>query len=65
MRPSDPPFPLNLQKGNQVRPIDIATRFEVSEKTARRDVKRLREHEVVKYVGSRKTGHYQLKGTDE
>jgi hypothetical protein len=34
-------FLLNLQKGNQVRPIDIATRFEVSEKTARRDVKRL------------------------
>ncbi|MBP3245767.1 MAG: DeoR family transcriptional regulator [Bacteroidaceae bacterium] len=34
--------------------------FQVSEKTIRRDLDVLREMNLIKFVGSRKTGHWEI-----
>lgn len=50
-----------LARGRQVKAADVAVRFAVTEKTARRDIADLRKRNVIEFVGARKTGHYQLK----
>ena len=39
---------------------DLAKLFNVSEKTIKRDLYVLRDMSLVKYVGSNKTGHWEI-----
>ena len=50
-----------LSKGLRVTANDLAKRWEVSEKTARRDMAELRKVGVLEFVGSPKTGAYVIK----
>jgi predicted HTH transcriptional regulator len=49
-----------LGEGRRVGAEDIAGRFEISERTARRDIADLRRRELIAFVGPPKTGHYEL-----
>ena len=49
-----------LNKGVSVKAADISKKFNVSLKTARRDIKDLVDHQVVEFSGAPKTGQYIL-----
>jgi len=50
-----------LARGQRTKAADVATKFDVTEKTAKRDIADLRERGLIEFVGARKTGHYRLK----
>ena len=50
-----------LARGQRTKTADLAARFAVSEKTARRDIADLRELGLIEFVGAPKTGHYRLR----
>jgi len=52
---------MELKSGRELRRGDLMTRFEVSESTAKRDLRALIEGGQVAFVGPTKTGHYELK----
>ncbi len=49
-----------LNKGVSVKAADISKKFNVSSKTARRDIKDLVDYQVVEFSGAPKTGQYIL-----
>lgn len=49
-----------LRTGNPVKARDLALQFQVTEKTARRDIADLQNKELIAFVGAPKTGSYQL-----
>ncbi|MCW4589688.1 hypothetical protein NO263_03740 [Gluconacetobacter entanii] len=51
-------FLLRLEQGNRCRARDITAAWNVSLKTARRDIGGLQKAQLVKYVGSRRKGRY-------
>lgn len=51
---------VNVQVNNQVNVPNLATLFGVSEKTIRRDLYVLRDMNLIHYVGSDKTGHWEI-----
>ena len=50
----------NVQINDQINVPNLTTLFQVSEKTIRRDLDVLREMNLIKFVGSRKTGHWKI-----
>ncbi len=53
-------FVAALEAGRDVTALDLARRWGVSEKTARRDIAALRRRGVIEFVGSFRSGRYQL-----
>ena len=45
-----------------INTFSLATMFNVSEKTIKRDLYVLRDLNLIKYVGSNKTGHWEVTG---
>jgi predicted HTH transcriptional regulator len=56
-------FLTQVGEGQTPGASDLARQFRVSEKTARRDIADLKARGLVVFVGARKTGHYQLGGS--
>jgi len=54
-------FMEQLSAGMSVKASDIEVRWDVVEKTAKRDIAALRKIELIEFVGAPKTGRYQLK----
>lgn len=54
-------FVAALEAGRDVAALDLARRWGVSEKTARRDIVALRRRGVIEFVGSFRSGRYQLR----
>ena len=52
--------PENVQVNVQVNIPNLAALFNVSEKTVRRDLYVLRDKNLIQYVGSDKTGHWEV-----
>ena len=52
---------VNVQVNDQVNVPNLATLFGVSEKTIRRDLYVMRDMNLIHYVGSDKTGHWEVK----
>ena len=52
---------VNVQVNDQVNVHNLATLFGVSEKTIRRDLYVLRDMNLIYYVGSDKTGHWEVR----
>ena len=53
-------IPNNVQVSVQVNIPNLAALFNVSEKTIRRDLYVLRDLNLIQYVGSDKTGHWEV-----
>lgn len=51
---------VNVQVNDHVNVPNLATLFDVSEKTIRRDLYVLRDMNLIHYVGSNKTGHWEV-----
>jgi hypothetical protein len=51
-------FLCQLHSGRPLRGRDLGRQHNVSEKTAKRDIADLRRRKMIKYVGSRRKGHY-------
>ncbi len=49
-----------LKQGEHCKPADIAAYWGVVDKTAKRDISGLQKIGLVRFVGSSKTGVYQL-----
>ncbi len=54
-------FLKQIGKNIRVSSLDIAKRWEVSQKTAKRDIADLKQRELIEFLGSQKTGYYRLK----
>ena len=52
---------VNVQVNDHVNVLNIATLFDVSGKTIRRDLYVMRDMNLIHYVGSDKTGHWEVK----
>ena len=52
-----------LGAGNKVKAADVAARWNVTEKTAKRDISALKKHGIIEFVGPPKTGSYLIKET--
>ena len=52
---------VNVQVNDHVNVLNIATLFGVSGKTIRRDLYVMRDMNLIHYVGSDKTGHWEVK----
>ena len=52
-----------LGAGRKVKAADVAARWNVAEKTAKRDIAALRKHRIIEFVGPPKTGHYRIRET--
>jgi ATP-dependent DNA helicase RecG len=50
-----------LSRGNPVKARDIAAKFQVADKTAKRDIADLQAKQLVEFVGAPKTGSYRLR----
>jgi predicted DNA-binding transcriptional regulator YafY len=50
-----------LEAGESVRGTDLAHHWNVTEKTAKRDIADLKKQGIIEFVGSPKTGSYRLK----
>lgn len=51
---------INVQVNVQVNVSNLSTLFGVSEKTIRRNIYVLRDMNLIHYVGSDKTGHWEI-----
>lgn len=49
-----------IRRGTQVRVSMVVTQFRCSQKTAKRDLSNLKDKQLVRFVGSPRTGHYVL-----
>lgn len=49
-----------LAKGRHVSAMTLRNRFDVAEKTAKRDIVALKSNGLVRFVGTRRRGHYRL-----
>ncbi len=49
-----------IKKGTEVRANMVVTQFSCSQKTAKRDLSDLKDQQLVRFVGSPRTGHYIL-----
>jgi predicted HTH transcriptional regulator len=56
-------FLTQIGEGQAPGASDLARQFQVAEKTARRDIADLKARGLIEFVGARKTGHYQLGGS--
>jgi hypothetical protein len=54
-------FLYQLKQGIRCRPADIAAKWDVVEKTAKRDINYLQKKNLIDFIGPLKTGTYQLK----
>jgi predicted HTH transcriptional regulator len=54
-------FLAQLNKGNPVKAQEIAERFQVTERTAKRDIADLRAKNLVEFIGAPKMGRYRLR----
>ncbi len=52
-----------LGAGNKVQAADVAVRWGVAEKTAKRDIAALKKHGIIEFVGPPKTGSYRIRET--
>lgn len=53
-------FLILLKRKNKARAEDISAHFDVSLKTAKRDIEGLKDGDRIRFVGARKTGRYEL-----
>ncbi len=53
-------FLIRLQSARSARAEDIADHFKVALKTARRDIEGLKMAEKIEFVGTRRTGNYEI-----
>lgn len=53
-----------LAAGSQPKASDLAARFGVTEKTAKRDIALLKAQGLIEFVGAAKKGHYRLTQPD-
>lgn len=53
-------FLLLLQNGENGTAESIASTWQVSLKTARRNIRDLKEAGIIRFVGAKKTGHYEI-----
>ena len=51
---------VNVPINVPINTFSLATMFNVSEKTIKRDLYVLRDLNLIKYVGSNKTGHWEV-----
>ncbi len=51
-------FLTRVENGDHCRAADLAEHWNVSEKTARRDIALLKEWELICFVGTLRRGHY-------
>ena len=52
-----------LGAGNKVKAADVAAHWNVTEKTAKRDIAALKKHGMIEFVGPPKTGFYRIRET--
>ena len=50
-----------LEQGVQCKPADVVAKWDVVEKTAKRDISDLQKKDIIAFIGSPKTGIYKLK----
>lgn len=55
-------FLSTLRRDMKIAAADIAKRWRVTEKTAKRDIAHLKAHGLIAYVGAKKTGRYEYRG---
>lgn len=53
-------FVSKLQQGERTKASDIAFYWGVSEKTAKRDIARLQNYDMIRFYGARKNGYYVI-----
>jgi predicted HTH transcriptional regulator len=53
-------FLILLRRKNKARAEDIVAHFDVSLKTAKRDIEGLKDVGKIRFVGARKTGRYEV-----
>ena len=51
-----------LSQGVDIKPVSIIEKWNVTEKTAKRDLADLKRSGLIEFVGAPKTGRYRLKG---
>ena len=54
-----------LWAGKKIKTSDLATRWNVAEKTAKRAISELKRQKIIEFVGPPKTGRYRLKVEEE
>ena len=54
-------FLKQIGKNIRVSSSDIATHWDVSQKTAKRDIADLKQKELIEFLGAPKSGYYHLK----
>ncbi len=54
-------FLQQIGKNIRVLSSDIATHWDVSKKTAKRDIADLKQKELIEFLGAPKNGYYRLK----
>jgi len=54
-------FLVQLNQGNHITWREIAEHFQVSERTAKRDIADLQSKQLIEFVGAPKTGSYRLR----
>ena len=47
--------------GSKVKAADVAARWSITEKTAKRDISTLKKHGIIEFVGPPKTGSYRIR----
>lgn len=52
-----------LGAGNKVKATGVAVRWNVTEKTAKRDIAALKKHGIIEFAGPLKTGFYRIRET--
>lgn len=55
-------FLILLRRKNKARAEDISAHFDVSLKTAKRDIEGLKDVGKIRFIGARKTGRYEITG---
>ena len=53
---------VQLSQGFAIKPVAIIEKWNVTEKTAKRDLADLKGRGIIEFVGAPKTGRYRLKG---
>jgi len=54
-------FLKEIEKGKKLKTSHLARHWGITEKTAKRDLRSLLEHNLIEYVGSLKTVYYRIK----
>jgi predicted HTH transcriptional regulator len=56
-------FLKQIGKNIRVSSSDIASHWDVSQKTAKRDIADLKQKELIEFLGAQKNGYYRLKSS--